>query len=119
MGQEGDHGRHSPTGRMPRSHIIGLPAPPIWASQVNNHRDKSIVEFKLAKNSQLERNLEKQAEIYQKASDAKSAIKVIVYFSAAERAKVDRILKRLKLTGNKDVVLIDARKDNKPPASKA
>lgn len=82
-------------------------------------RDKSIVEFKLAKNSQLERNLEKQAEIYQKASDAKSAIKVIVYFSAAERGKVDRILKRLKLTGNKDVVLIDARKDNKPPASKA
>src|ERR1019366_2883949 len=26
MGKEGDHGRHSPTGRMPRSHIIGLPA---------------------------------------------------------------------------------------------
>ena len=44
---------------------------------------------------------------------------MIVYFSAAERGKVDRILKRLKLTGNKDVVLIDARKDNKPPASKA
>ena len=42
--------------------------------------DKTLVEFKLASNSQLKRNLEKQTEIYQKASDAKRTIKVIVYF---------------------------------------
>ena len=46
--------------------------------------DKSLVEFKLAKNSQLRRNLEKQAEIYQKASDARSALKVILFFSEKE-----------------------------------
>jgi hypothetical protein len=81
--------------------------------------DKTIVEFKLAKNSQLERNLQKQCEIYEKASDAKRSIKVIVYFSASEKRRVDRILKSLKLVGSKDVIQIDARKDNKPSASKA
>ncbi len=81
--------------------------------------DKTLVEFKLAKNSQLERNLKKQAGIYEKASDAKLTIKVIVYFSAAEKRRVERILKRLSLTGDKNVVLIDERKDNKPSGSKA
>lgn len=82
-------------------------------------KDKTIVEFKLAKNTQLERNLEKQTEIYQKASDAKSAIKVIVFFSDAERMRVAKILKRLKLVDHRDIVLIDARADNKPSGSKA
>jgi hypothetical protein len=81
--------------------------------------DKTLVEFKLAKNTQLERNLKKQAEIYEKASDAKLTIKVIVHFSAAEKKRVDRILKRLSLVGNKNVVLVDARKDNKQSGSKA
>lgn len=81
--------------------------------------DKTIVEFKLASNTHLERNLKKQTEIYEKASDAKKSIRVIVYFSAAERKRVDAILKRLKLSGNRDVVLVDARNDNKPSGSKA
>jgi len=82
-------------------------------------KDKTLVEFKLASNSQLKRNLQKQVEIYQKASDAKTAIKVIVYFSADERTRVDEILKDLKLTGHKNIVLVDARSDNKPSGSKA
>jgi hypothetical protein len=82
-------------------------------------KDKTIVEFKLAKNTQLERNLEKQAEIYQRASNAKSAIKVIVFFSRAEEARVIKILKRLSLYGHQDIFLIDARNDNKPSGSKA
>jgi glycine/serine hydroxymethyltransferase len=57
--------------------------------------------------------------IYEKASDSKLTIKVIVYFSAAEKKRVERILKRLKLVGDKNVVQIDARKDNKPSGSKA
>ena len=81
--------------------------------------DKVLVEFKLASNTHLERNLKKQVEIYQKASDAKRALKVILYFSARERKKVDNILKRLNLTGDTSVVLIDSRKDNKPSASRA
>ena len=81
--------------------------------------DKTIVEFKLAKNSYLKRNLRKQAEIYQNASDAKNAIKVIIYFSESELKKVEKILLDLKLLDNQDVILIDARKDNKPSASMA
>lgn len=81
--------------------------------------DKTLVEFMLARNSHLERNLKNQTAIYAKASDAERAIKVIVYFRAAEKKRVEGILKRLKLAGNRDVVMIDARKDNKPSGSKA
>jgi len=81
--------------------------------------DKALVEFKLAKNSHLEQNLKSQTAIYQRASDAKRTIKVIVYFKAAQKKRVERILKKLKLTDDKSVVLVDARKDNKPSGSKA
>jgi len=81
--------------------------------------DKTLVEFKLAGNSQLKRNLERQAETYQKASDARRSIKVIVYRSTHELRKVQRVLKDLKLESNPDVVLIDARRENKPSDSKA
>ena len=81
--------------------------------------DKTIVEFKLASNTHLKRNLEKQAEIYQAASDAQAAVKVILCFSESEQAKVERILNDLGPSGNANVVLVDARSDNKPSASKA
>jgi hypothetical protein len=81
--------------------------------------DKTLVEFKLARNPQLRRNLEKQLEIYQKASDTKVGFKVIIYFTAGELAKVERILKDLDLVGDDHVYLIDARNDNKPSGSKA
>lgn len=82
-------------------------------------QDKSLVEFKLAKNSQLKRNLQRQPRIYEKASDASRTIKVIIYFTEEERDRVDKILKELKLTKSPDIILIDARKDNKPSGSKA
>ena len=82
-------------------------------------RDKTLIEFKLAKNSQLKRNLEHQGPVYEKASDSKVTIKVVVYFSVAERRKVERVLKELKMTGQANIILIDARKDNKPSGSKA
>jgi hypothetical protein len=81
--------------------------------------DKTVVEFKLASNSQLKRNLEHQVEVYQKASDARRALKVIVYFSVEQLRKVQRVLKDLKLLDSPDVILIDARRDNKPSGSKA
>lgn len=77
------------------------------------------MEMKLAKNSKLAKNLKKQVEIYQEASDAETGIKAIIYFTAAELAKVRKVLKDLKLADSPDVVLIDARRDNKPSASKA
>lgn len=82
-------------------------------------KDKTIVELKLATNTQLKRNLRKQVEIYQAASDAKNAIKGIVFFSRHDELRVRKILKELDLTGHRDIVLIDARKDNKPSGSKA
>lgn len=82
-------------------------------------KDKTIVEMKLAKNTQLKRNLEKQAEVYQRASDAGRAIKVIVYFTEMECDRVMRILQELDLLGHRDIILIDARDDNKPSGSKA
>jgi len=108
FGSPSDVGAEANDGRGPVDFKISRGAP-----------DKTLVEMKLAKNSKLERNLQKQVEIYKRASDAKRAIKVIVFFSAAEEEKVASILARLKLTGNKDVVLIDARSDNKPSGSKA
>lgn len=81
--------------------------------------DKTLVEFKLASNTQLKRNLQRQAEIYEKASDAHTTIKVIVYFTAAESRRVEKVLKELKFLGHKDVVIVDARKDNKPSGSRA
>jgi hypothetical protein len=81
--------------------------------------DKTVIEFKLASNSKLKRNLEKQTPIYQKASDARKAIKVIFYFTEAELIKVRNVLRELKLENDPDVVLIDVRYDNKPWASMA
>jgi len=81
--------------------------------------DKTIVEFKLASNKKLEDNLRKQAEIYQKASDAQFALKVIFYFSEGEHDKVVKILKKIGLDGSPHVILVDARGDNKPSASNA
>jgi hypothetical protein len=81
--------------------------------------DKTIVEFKLASNSSLGRNLEIQAEIYKRASDAEHSLKVIIFFTSTEHRRVLRILKDLGLDTNPSIILIDARKDNKPSASKA
>lgn len=82
-------------------------------------KDKTLVEFKLASNSQLSRNLQKQLEIYKKASDAGKGYKVIFYFSRQELAKVQRTLKFLNMTEDPYVILVDARKDDKPSGSKA
>lgn len=81
-------------------------------------RNASLVEFKLASNSSLRRNLEKQVEVYASASQTEKGIKVIMYFSNAELEKVTSALKSLKLEGREDIVLIDAGRDNKTAGSK-
>lgn len=98
-------------------------------SEVNNGRgpvdyavsrgraDKTIVEFKLASNPQLVHNLKHQVNIYEKASKAKRAIKVILFFTEKELARVEKILKDLNLSRNPDIVLIDG--GEKVSASKA
>lgn len=80
--------------------------------------DKSIIEFKLAKNSKLEQNIKNQADIYSDASRATyPPIKVILYFTDAELTKINRILDKAKLRDCKEIILIDARV--KDSASKA
>ena len=81
--------------------------------------DKTLVEMKLARNTGLERNLEKQLPIYQAASDAKNGIKAIVFFTKEEEQRATGILDKLGILNHKDVVMIDARADNKPSGSKA
>ena len=82
-------------------------------------RNASLVEFKLASNTSLRRNLEKQVEVYAKASQTEKSIKVIMYFSEAEQERVMKILRDLNLQDREDLVLIDAGRDTKPSASKA
>lgn len=82
--------------------------------------DKTIVEFKLAKNTQLERNLQKQCKVYEAASDTTHpSIKVILHFDDSEYDKVHRILKRLNLENDQNIVLIDACHYSKPSGSRA
>lgn len=81
--------------------------------------DKTLIEFKLASNSQLKRNLQNQVEIYENANATRSSIKVIVVYTKQEEVKVTKILGDLKIAGEESVVVIDARADNKPSASKA
>ena len=83
-------------------------------------KDKTIVEFKLAKNTQLQRNLVKQAEVYEKASDSTNpSLKAIVYFDTRQLDRVNRILKQLRLQHSPHIILIDAGSGNKPSGSRA
>lgn len=79
--------------------------------------DKSLAEFKLASNSKLKQNLKHQVEIYQTANDTKKSVKAIVYFTEPELERVQQILVDLRLSDRPEIVLIDARADNKTSAS--
>jgi hypothetical protein len=82
-------------------------------------KDKSLVEFKLAKNAKLKQGLEKQVRIYEDANRTEKSLKVIFYFTAVELGKVNRILKQLKLEDEDSIILVDCRRDNKTSASNA
>lgn len=82
----------------------------------NGSKDSTLVEFKLASNPKLKKNLENQVEIYKKANQTNRAIKVILYFTENEYKKVNNILNDLNLLNCRDIVLINAIK-NKTSAS--
>lgn len=79
--------------------------------------NSTLIEFKLASNTKLKNNIAKQVEVYKKASDAERAIKVIMFFTEKEEEKLYSILRELELNNCDDIILIDARNDNKPSAS--
>ena len=72
-----------------------------------------------SRGTSLKRNLEKQIAIYEDANRTRSSVKVIVYYTEKDEERVKAILKDLDLEGEPSIVLIDARDDNKPSASKA
>lgn len=81
--------------------------------------DKSLIEFKLAGNTALKRNLENQVAIYEKANKTDKSIKVIVCYTKADQDRVAKVRRDLGLEKESSIVVIDARNDNKPSASKA
>ncbi|MBS1594667.1 MAG: hypothetical protein JST90_10090 [Bacteroidetes bacterium] len=81
--------------------------------------DKTLVEFKLARNTKLKQNLEKQLEIYKQASSASAGYKVIIYFTGKEYRSVEKTLRALSMVNDQNIILIDARQDNKISASNA
>jgi hypothetical protein len=92
-------------------------------SEVNNGRgsvdytvsmgskDKMLVEFKLANNTKLKQNLKYQVNVYEQANQTDSSIKVILYFSDSELARLIKIFKELGISEGKNMITIDARPD--------
>jgi len=82
--------------------------------------DKTLIEFKLAKSSSLERNLAKQVDAYEAANKTKQSVVVVISYTASEHARFQRIVKTLGLDKEdaRPLIEIDARADNKQSASK-
>lgn len=80
-------------------------------------KNATLVEFKLASNSKLRNNIVKQVDIYKAAANTDRAIKVIMFFTEEEEKKVYSILNEFHIAGSEDIILIDARRDNKISAS--
>ncbi|WP_198961704.1 hypothetical protein [Pseudonocardia sp. MH-G8] len=81
--------------------------------------DKSLIELKLASNTSLERNLRNQVAVYEAANSTENSIKLIVCYTAHDQSKVKRVLAKLDLETAENIVVVDARRDNKPSGSKA
>jgi hypothetical protein len=84
--------------------------------KISKGTDKTLVEFKLAKNSKLKQNLKNQVKIYEAANDTKKSLIVILYHTDEEFKRVTLVIKELELEKNENIILIDAC-DNKPSAS--
>ena len=115
-------------GKPVREEVIQLAFKLVWRStkydvnrEVNNGRgpadykvsrgakDKTVVEFKLARNKNLRKNLENQLEIYKKANDTEYGIVVIFYFKTEEKEKTEALLRELNLDNRENVILVDCR----------
>lgn len=79
--------------------------------------DKCAIEFKLAGSSSLEQNLQNQLEEYKKLNKTQHGLWIIVVFNNDEYAKLNILIDKLKLN-KEDIVIVDARKENKQNPSK-
>jgi len=78
--------------------------------KISEGLDKTVIEFKLAKNSALQRNLEKQVGIYEKANKTNSSVTVVICYTGADLSKTRKVIKALGLDqpDAKTVVIVDA-----------
>jgi len=107
------YGSLSDLNREPKN---GLGMPDFTASQ--GKKDKTLIEFKLAKSKSLEDNILNQLKKYKEVNKTENGIWVIVFFKLEEKEKVDKVLRNNNLENDQNFILVDARKDNKVPASK-
>jgi hypothetical protein len=91
------------------SHEVNNGVGPVDFKISYGQKDKTLVEFKLAKNTHLRTQLQTQLELYKKASGAEYGYKVIIYFTGKELAHVKEILKDLQMENDPNIILIDAR----------
>ncbi|TYP87019.1 hypothetical protein BC792_14111 [Sphingobacterium allocomposti] len=71
-------------------------------------KDKTVIEFKLAKSTKLKQNLQHQVEVYKKANDTDKAVIAILYFSQMEYLHLTTVLRELNLDSAENIILIDA-----------
>lgn len=78
--------------------------------KVSRGLDKTLIEFKLAKSRSLERNMERQLAVYERANKTNSSVFVVIAYTKAEVSRASTVTKRLGLDqeGARKVVLIDA-----------
>ena len=81
--------------------------------------DSTLVEFKLASNSSLKRNVENQIEIYSLVNQTEKYFTVIMVFSDEDQIRVNKVLKQLGKSDDERIYIIDGRRDNKHSASVA
>lgn len=73
----------------------------------NGPEDKTVIEFKLAKNKSLRRNLRHQITAYKKANNTDKFVIAILYFNQDEYRRALRALKMENLFEAENVFLID------------
>lgn len=70
-------------------------------------KDKTVIEFKLAKSFSLRKNLKYQVDVYKKANSTDKAVIAILYFNQTEYKKLTKVIQELNLSDLKNVILID------------
>lgn len=78
--------------------------------KISEGLDKTLIEFKLAKNSALQRNLKKQVAIYEKANKTNSSVTAIICYTGGDLIKTQKVMRVLGLDqpDAKKVVIINA-----------
>lgn len=79
--------------------------------------DRTIIEFKLASNKELEDSLQFQVEVYKKANETLKCVLVVFYFNMVELSRVHNLFNKYQTDIDNSRIIIDCRSD-KPSASK-